>query len=57
MVFNLLQFVLSGFINKLASHLERSPLVTSHGYESTGDRQGCFAGLSLKSGSFMQNTG
>jgi len=49
-----LQFVLFGFMYKLASHLGRSPLIHSYGYESAGDRPTCFANLSLKSKSFMQ---
>jgi hypothetical protein len=57
MAFNLLQFVLFGFINNLASHLERSPLIHSYGYESAGDRPTCFASLPLKSKSFMQYAG
>jgi len=36
--FSRLQFLLFGFMNKLASHLERSPLIHSYGYESAGDR-------------------
>jgi len=76
MAFNLLQFVLFGFMNNilsgtkyraspegvslmdetsnLASHLERSPLIHSYGYESAGDRPTCLASLPLKSKSFMQ---
>ena len=38
MVFNMLQFALFGFMNNLASHLERSPLIHSYGYESADDR-------------------
>jgi len=79
MAFNLLQFVLFGFMNNilsgtkyraspegvslmdetsnLASHLERSPLIHSYGYESAGDRPTCFASLPLKSKSFMQYPG
>jgi len=52
-----LQFALSGFMNKLASHLERSPLVHSYGYESAGDRPTCFTSLPIKSKSFMQYAG
>jgi hypothetical protein len=52
-----LQFVLFGFTNNLASHLERSPLIHSCGYESAGDRPTCFASLPLKSKSFMQYPG
>jgi len=52
-----LQFVLFGFMNNLASHLERSPLIHSYGYESTGNRSTCFASLPLKSKSFMQYAG
>jgi len=37
MSFKLLQIVLFGFMNKLASHLERSPLIHSYGYESAGE--------------------
>jgi hypothetical protein len=57
MAFNLLQFVLFGFMSKLALHLERSPLIHSNGYESAGDRPICFASLPLKSKSFMQYAG
>jgi len=52
-----LQFVLFGFMSKLASHLERSPLIHSYGYESAGDRPTCFASLPLNSKSFMQYPG
>jgi len=52
-----LQFVLFGFTNNLASHLERSLLIHSHGYESAGVRPTCLANLSLKSKSFMQYPG
>jgi len=57
MAFNLLQSVLFGFMSNLASHLERSPLIHSYGYESAGDRPTCFASLPLKSKSFMQYAG
>jgi len=57
MAFNLLQFVLFGFMNNLASHLERFPLIHSYGYESAGDRPTCLASLPLKSKSFMQYAG
>jgi len=57
MAFNLLQFVLFGFMSKLALHLERSPLIHSNGYESAGDRPICVASLPLKSKSFMQYAG
>jgi hypothetical protein len=40
MAFNLLQFVLFGFMNTLASHSGRS-----YGYESAGDRPTCLARL------------
>ena len=53
----LLRFVLFGFITKLASHLERSPLIHSLGYESAGDRPTCLATLPLKSKSFVQYPG
>jgi len=43
--------------NNLASHLERSPLIHSYGYESAGDRPTCFASLPLKSKSFVQYAG
>jgi len=43
--------------NNLASHLERSPLIHSYGYESAGDRSTCFASLPLKSKSFMKYVG
>jgi len=55
--FKLLQIVLFGFMNKLASHLEQSPLIHSYGYESAGDSPTCLASLSLKSKSFMQYAG
>ena len=54
---NLLQIVLFGFMNNLASHLERSPLIHSYSYESAGDRPTCFARLPINSKSFMQNAG
>ncbi len=57
MAFNLLQIVLFGFMNKLASHLERSPLIHSYCYEPAGDRLTYLASLSLKSKSFMQYAG
>ena len=57
MTFNLLQFVLFGFMNNLASHIERSPLIHSYGYESAGDRSICLTSLPLKSKSFMQYAG
>ena len=57
MDFKLLQFVLFGFMNNLASHLERSPLIHSYGYESAGDRPTCLASLPLKSKSFIQYAG
>jgi len=56
-VYKLLQTVLFGFMNKLASHLGRSPLIHSYGYESAGDRPTCLASLPLKSKSFMQCAG
>ena len=43
--------------NKLAPHLERSPLIHSYGYASTGDRPTCFASLPINSKSFMQYVG
>jgi hypothetical protein len=43
--------------NNLASHLGRSPLIHSYGYESAGDRPTCFARLPLNSKSFMQYAG
>jgi len=43
--------------NNLASHLERSPLIHSYGYESAGDRPTCLASLPLKSKSFIQYAG
>ena len=52
-----LQFVLFGFTCKLASHLARSPLIHSLGYESAGDRATCLANLPLNSESFMQHPG
>jgi len=57
MGFNLLHFVLFGFMNNLVSHLGRSPLIHSYGYESAGDRPTCFASLPLNSKSFMQYAG
>jgi len=44
-------------MNNLASHLERSPLIHSYGYESAGDRPTCLASLPLKSKSFVQHAG
>ena len=52
-----LQHDLFGFMNKLASHLERSPLIHSYGYESAGDRATCLASSLLKSKSFIQYAG
>jgi len=43
--------------NNLASHLGRSPLIHSYGYESAGDRPTCLTSLPLKSKSFMQYAG
>jgi hypothetical protein len=57
MAFNLLQFVLFGFMSKLASHLERSLLIHSYGYESAADRPTCLASLPLNSKSIMQYAG
>ena len=57
MGFKLIQIALFGFMNKLASHPERSPLIHSYCYESAGDRPTCFASLSLNSKSFMQYAG
>jgi len=57
MAFNQLQFVLFGFMSKLASHIERSPLIHSYGYESAGDRPTCLACLPINSKSFMQYAG
>jgi len=52
-----LHLVLFGFMSNLASHLERSPLIHSYGYESAGDRPTCFASLLINSKSFMQYAG
>jgi len=49
MAFTLLQYVLFGFMDTLASHLERSPLIHSYGYESAGDRPTCLARLFVSS--------
>ena len=49
MIIRLLQLVLFGFMNNLASHLERSPLIHSYGYESAGDRPTCFTRLFVSS--------
>ena len=49
MIIRLLQLVLFGFMNNLASHLERSPLIHSYGYESAGDRPTCLARLFVSS--------
>jgi len=53
----LLQFVLFGFMNNLASHLARSHLIHSYGYESAGDRATCLARLFINSKSFVQYAG
>ncbi len=55
--FILLQFVLFGFMSNLASHLERSSLIHSYGYESAGDRPTCLASLPINTKSFMQYAG
>jgi hypothetical protein len=52
-----LLFVLFGFMDNLASHLGRSPLIHSYDYETAGDRTTCFARLPIKSKSFMQYAG
>jgi len=52
-----LQFVLFGFTNNLALHLERSPLIHSYGYESAGDRPTCYTSLPLNSKSFVRYPG
>jgi hypothetical protein len=52
-----IRFVLFGFMNKLASHLERSPMFHSFGYESAGDRPACFASLPINSKSCVQYAG
>ena len=52
-----LQIVLFGFMNNMASHLERSPLIHSYGYVSAGDRPTCIASMPLKSKSFVQHAG
>jgi hypothetical protein len=57
MAFNLLQFVLFGFMNNLASQLGRSPLMHSYGYASAGDRPTCFASLPINPKSFIQYAG
>jgi hypothetical protein len=57
MAFNLLQVVLFGFMNKLASHLGRFPLIHSYGYESASNRPTCLASLPIKSKSFIQYAG
>jgi hypothetical protein len=57
MGFKLLQIALFGFMNNLAAHLERSPLIHSNGYESAGNRPAGLAILPLKSRSFMQFAG
>ena len=44
-----LQYVLFRFMNNLASHLERSHLIHSYGYESAGDRPTCLARLFVSS--------
>lgn len=51
------RFVLFGFMNNLASHLERFPSIHSFGCASAGDRPTCFASLPKKSKSFMQYAG
>ena len=43
--------------NNLASHLERSPLIHSYGYESAVDRPTCMTSLPVKSKSFKQYVG
>ena len=49
MGFKLIQIALFGFMNKLASHLELSPLIHSYCYESAGVRPTCFARLFVSS--------
>jgi hypothetical protein len=43
--------------SNLASQLERSALIHSFGYESSGDRPTCLTSLSINSKSFMQYAG
>jgi hypothetical protein len=57
MEIKLFQIVLFGFMNNLASHLERFPLIHSYCYESAGNRPTCLASLPLNSKSFMQYAG
>jgi hypothetical protein len=52
-----MQIILFGFMNNLASHLERSPLIHSFGYESAGDRPTCFTSLPINSKSIVQYAG
>jgi hypothetical protein len=57
MDYMLSQIALFGFMNNLASLLERLPLIHSYGYESAGDRPICLASLPIKSKSFEQHAG
>jgi hypothetical protein len=51
------QFVLFGLRLNLASHLGRSSLIRSYGYDSADDRPSCFASFTLIPESFMQYAG
>ena len=52
-----IRFVLFGFVKEPASHLGRSPLPHSNGYDPSGDRPTCLAGSPTKSESFVQYAG
>ena len=52
-----LQFVLIGFLENLALHLERSPSPHSHGYGSSGDSPSYLASFPRNSDSSMHFAG
>jgi hypothetical protein len=52
-----IKFVLFGLRLNLASHLERSSLSRSYGWDSADDRSSCFASFTLIPESFVQYAG
>jgi hypothetical protein len=53
----MVRFVLIGFLKNPASHLARSPLSHSYGYDSAVDRPICLAGFPRNSDPLMQYAG
>jgi len=55
--FSRLQFVLSGFVQHLTSHLCRSSSNHSYRYASSNDQPNCFASYSTNPGSVVKCSG